>query len=78
MRVLTTKVVNLLSMMDKLDSKLPAGSLFIPSANSYEVRVPIACTPGRHRKNTHSVCTHGDLTGIKGKKLVLAVQHGNE
>ena len=35
-------------------------------------------TLGRRRKNTHSVCTHGDLTGIKGKKLVLAVQHGNE
>jgi hypothetical protein len=35
-------------------------------------------TLGRHRKNTRSVCTHGDLTGIKGKKLVLAVQHGNE
>jgi hypothetical protein len=42
MRVLTTKVVNLLSTMGKLDSKLPAGSLIIPSANSYEVRVPIA------------------------------------
>jgi len=42
MRVLTTKVANLLSTMGKLDSKLPAGSLFIPSAISYEVRVAVA------------------------------------